>query len=253
MSQNEQIISSDCPLCDSTEAYFVGSKDAWELQHEYHKCADCELIYSPVLPTQELFDKAYAGGFTIRNIHRKTLKLVPLISYIKIKRFFQRKKQPIRFLDIGSNAGYFTEGARRLGCDAHGLELNADAVALAKSRYPKSHYHNETIQDFSISSEKFDVIYCSEVIEHVPDIHSFVEAIERVSHKDTILFITTPDTGHYKVPKDLMSWREVIPVEHLRLFNKSNLEKLLADHNFKIHFSFPMLRANQRHFCKLKK
>ncbi|NVJ66781.1 MAG: class I SAM-dependent methyltransferase [Gammaproteobacteria bacterium] len=242
--------SVSCPLCQSQESTLIGTKKAWGETFEYHRCLSCELIFDPVVPSQELFDQAYAGGFTVRNIHRKTLKLMPIIFYTKIKRFFKGIKEPIKFLDIGSNAGYFTESARRLGCESHGIELNAEAVSFAKKKYPQSNYHNTTIQEFANKGLTFDIIYCSEVIEHVPDIHGFTEAIRKVSHPNTTLFLTTPDTGHYKVPKDLMSWREVIAVEHLRLFNKKNMAQLLQDHDYRIKFSYPMLRANQRHFCK---
>jgi hypothetical protein len=44
----------------------------------------------------------------------------------------------------------------------------------------------------------------------------------------------------------------VIPVEHLRLYDRSNMARLLDMHGFQIDFTMPVLRANQRHYCSLK-
>ena len=244
------IATRNCPLCNSQDYRYVGNKPAFNRDHHYSQCNDCSLIFANQLPSMEQMDEAYAGGFTVRSIGRKTTKLAPLIGYFKLKRLFSSNKEPITFLDIGSNAGYFTEAARRLGCDASGIELNSEAVALAQDKYPLNNYYCETIEQFSERGKKFDIIYCSEVIEHALDFHSFVKAIKDCSHDNTLLFLTTPDAAHFKVPKDLISWKEIIPVEHLHLFDKKNLRKLLQQYGYDIKFSYPMLRANQRHFCK---
>lgn len=250
MTEINQEIGSECPLCKSSRALYIGSKNGTGGDHDYHKCIECDLIYAPVMPTPEMFDESYQGDYTVRSITRKTIKLTPVVTYLKIKKRLRGEKGKVKFLDIGSNAGYFTEAARKLGCDAYGLELDEKAVAFAQEHYPGSQFRAESIEEFSEKGHIFDLIYCSEVIEHVPDIHSFVKAIRKVANEKTIFFLTTPDSGHFKMPKNLISWHEIIPVQHIRLFNKKNLAMLLKEHGFRVKFSIPMLRANQRLFCK---
>jgi len=237
-----------CPVCGSEEAADVGSKAG----HAYRRCGECRLIYAPEMPTPAMFAEAY-GKYRTRKrvVTRKVLKLAPMILAQRFRSWRRGRSAPMRYLDIGSNTGYNTEAARRLGCEAHGLETSAKAVAFAREEYPRCTFHNMEIGELAAQGVTFDLIYCSEVIEHVPEPHAFVAALARLSHPGTLLFLTTPDAGHWKVPEDLMSWKEVIPVEHLRLYDRANLKRLLAMHGFQVDHSIPMLRANQRHYCSL--
>lgn len=239
-----------CPLCGDSMPVPLGKKAGVGGEHEYNQCAACDLIYAVNIPTNEMFNEAYQGDYTVRSIRRKTIKLTPIVSYLKLRKRLRGDKNKLRFLDIGSNAGYFTEAARSLGCEAFGLELDEKAVEFAKANYPGSQFYTMSIEEFSKQDKKFDLIYCSEVIEHATDIHSFVKGIKAVSHEHTVLYLTTPDSGHFKVPTDLIAWKEVIPVHHLRLFNKNNLKTLLEQYGLKVTFSMPMLRANQRLVCR---
>jgi 2-polyprenyl-3-methyl-5-hydroxy-6-metoxy-1,4-benzoquinol methylase len=254
MTERSESRNSPCPVCSVETAAVVGSKGG----REYVRCDGCSLLYDPVMPTAEEFSEAY-GKYRTRKrvVFRKCLKLAPMIwrHMLRTRGLRERRgggHRPMAFLDIGSNTGYNTEAARRLGCEAHGLENSEKAVLFAREEYPSCTFHHSEIVPFANDGHAFDFIYCSEVIEHVPEPHAFVDAIAKLSHEGTLLFLTTPDAGHWKVPDDLMSWKEVIPVEHLRLYDRSNLSHLLAMHGFQVDFSTPMPRANQRLYCSLR-
>jgi SAM-dependent methyltransferase len=239
-------MSTNCPVCAGRESTPLGAKGGFE----YLRCAGCGLIYSATLPTPEQYAASY-GGYTAFEssawrVLRKTLKLWPLVALGKSR---LRERRPLRFLDIGSNTGYNTEAARQLGCEAHGLETNPGTIAMARREYPQCQFHQESIEQLATRGLKFDVIYCSEVLEHVPEPQAFMAAIAAVSSPHSTLFLTTPDSAHYKVPADVLAWKEVIPVQHLRLYDRANLTRLLATHGFRIDFKMPMLRANLRLYC----
>ena len=244
-------IDSECPLCKGSKPNFIGSKFAGGTDNDYHQCTDCALLYAAVLPSSDTVSEIYQGYYTVKNIKRKRLKLTPIVKYLNRKKKKLNDSRPLRFLDIGSNAGYFTEAARQLGCESFGIDLDEKAVAFAKENYPGSDFRSTTVEKLSETEPPFDLIYCTEVIEHVPDMHAFLKAIHKISNENTLLFFTTPDSGHFKTPKNLISWDEVIPLQHIRLFNKKNLKQLFEQHGFKQKFSFPMLRANQRVFFKI--
>ena len=235
-----------CPVCDHRDAKALGAKGGFE----YLRCTGCGLIYSATLPTAAQYAESY-GEYTAfessaGRVLRKQLKLWPLVM---LGRRRSPGGRPLRFLDIGSNTGYNTEAARRLGCEAHGLETNPGTIAMARREYGKCTFHEQTIEQLSAGALRFDVIYCSEVLEHVPEPKAFMAAIAKVSAPHTTLFLTTPDSAHFKVPADVLAWKEVIPVQHLRLYDRANLTQLLAAHGFRIDFQIPMPRANLRLFC----
>lgn len=237
---------ASCPVCDASGATAIGEKSG----HAYLRCVSCRLVFAARMPSPEEFAASY-GKYGVRRLDwrkvlRKRIKLWPLAMLGKHR---LREARPLKFLDIGSNTGYNTEAARQLGCEAHGLETNPGTIAMARREFPQCAFHEETIEQLATRDLRFDVVYCSEVLEHVPEPKAFMAAIAKVCVPGGTLFLTTPDTAHFRVPADLMSWKEVIPVQHLRLYDRGNVTRLLAANGFRVDFFTPMLRANMRLYC----
>lgn len=178
-----------------------------------------------------------------RKSFRYRTKILPMILL--------HKGKVKRFLDIGCNVGNAVEAARLLGLDAYGIDVSPSAISNARSLFPKNHYFNETLEDFSRNNLKFDLVFCTEVIEHIRDLHSFMGALKSILNPGAVLFLTTPDTGHFRVPrKDLLKWRMLSPMEHVALFDKNNISALFRKYGLKPIFFYPMHRANMRFYSR---
>jgi len=81
------------------------------------------------------------------------------------------------------------------------------------------------------------------------DRESILEA--KKNYPDSNLHLTTPNSDHLRVPKDLIDWEEIEPVLNLRLFNKNALNLLLTENGFNVKLNLPMLDTGQRLFCKI--
>ena len=149
------------------------------------------------------------------------------------------------FLDVGCCIGAIPEAARRVGFNAHGIDYSKQAIDLANKYFPKCNFYNETIEEFIDRGIKFDMVNCSEVIEHIENMYTFMQNLLKLLNKDALLFFTTPDTGHFTVPRDMTKWN-ALKNQHLNLFNKSNLRRLFDSFYLKPIFFYPMLRANIR-------
>lgn len=60
-------------------------------------------------------------------------------------------------LDIGCGLGSWTEGLRRVGCQAQGIDLSENAVSHAELAFPLCSFISGDVLDFSDS--KFDVLF----------------------------------------------------------------------------------------------
>ena len=80
----------------------------------------------------------------------------------------------------------------------------------------------------------YDLVYCSEVIEHSPDVNRFVAAIAPLLAPGAALFLTTPDIGHWRRPRDITAWDAFCPPSHCLYFSPANLARLLARHGLRI-------------------
>jgi len=95
-------------------------------------------------------------------------------------------------LDVGCGFGFALDFWQRTGRgEAVGLEL-ADYGGVGAQRLGVT-IHAEFLQDCkALAGRRFDVVYASEVIEHVPDPSAFVALLSRWVADDGVLIMTTP-------------------------------------------------------------
>lgn len=231
MSKQTHLIK--CPACNKTEHVPFGSKNDYDLL----ECQSCSLIFVDPIPSNEELNAFYqdyhkTSQYTgkIESKQRRARKRIK-----SVKKLAKDKS----FVDIGCNAGFAVEAARTLGLDAYGIDVDKTAIDYAKRYFPQATFDAMSIQDLAATGKTFDIIYCSEVIEHLPELHSFVDALYTILEQDGVLFLTTPDMGHYSIKKDQLGWDAVRPPEHLFYFSKKSLGQLLETHGFKrIKFKF---------------
>ena len=90
------------------------------------------------------------------------------------------------------------------------------------------------LEQVDFAGQQFDLIYCSEVIEHVADCQRFVEILASLMRPGALLYLTTPDMGHWRRPRDLDTWDAWCPPSHCLYFNPQNLAELLQQHGLRV-------------------
>lgn len=94
-----------------------------------------------------------------------------------IRRFQKRLCQvlePLEFqtvLDVGCGEGFLDRVLldRFPGIELTGVDASAAALSVAKTRCPEATFHEAAIEGLDeILSEEFDLVVCSEVLEHLP-------------------------------------------------------------------------------------
>lgn len=152
------------------------------------------------------------------------------IKAIKFARFIRGHD----VIDVGCGGGYVAEAMRRMGGRSAGIDVSENSIAYARQHFPNCEFAAATLEEYARKDRKFDFVYCSEVIEHVPDLDAFVASLAQISRRRARLFVTTPDIGHWRVPKDIVSWDPVDPPRHVRYFTHASLRIILECHGFVI-------------------
>lgn len=224
-----------CPVCGGNDFIELGEKNGFPLV----QCRTCTQRFCHPMPTPEVIDAYYAKYWinekNIRNGEKKIRKLK------RILRPVLRKAPGKSFLDIGCNTGFGVEAARQLGYRATGIDLSEEAIEIARRLYPENRFIFGTAQGFAQNGEYFDAILCREVIEHMPEVHSFMAALRSLLKVGGVLWLTTPDAEHFRVPKNFPEWKEVIPPEHVSFFNLKSLRRLLSEYGIEIlHKNFEL-------------
>ena len=105
----------------------------------------------------------------------------------------------LRVLDIGCGGGILAEPMARLGADVTAIDATAEAIEAAKAHLAVGQlvvdYRCCTAEELAAErdrdKDKFDLIYASEVIEHVTDRQLFAEAIAAMLAPNGTVVITT--------------------------------------------------------------
>jgi len=101
----------------------------------------------------------------------------------------------LRVLDIGCGGGILAEPMARLGGQVTGIDATPEAIEAAKTHAIATDlaidYRCITAEALAETGARYDIIYASEVIEHVTDRHLFAASIATMLAPGGTVVITT--------------------------------------------------------------
>jgi SAM-dependent methyltransferase len=205
------------------------------------RCGFARLIPMPASARAEIagdaIGRSYIEGYRAK-LERKMRR-----SLRRARRLAKRMPGK-RLLDVGSNVGSFVEAGRRLGLDAVGVEINRTLVDFAHEAYPACRFIAGAVEEAPFDAASFDGIYCSEVIEHVPDNERFAAALAALLRPGGVLFLTTPGAHEYVARDGGAKARDFGAPDHKLYHTRASLAALLARHGFgRIRFLFNLGRG----------
>lgn len=225
-----------CPVCANSARNLFKEDPQWPS----YRCSDCGTVYLDPMPDAAalaaLYTDAYEGAAT-GYFSKPEKKLRRSRGRIRLLRKFM--PSPARFLDIGCNGGFMTEAAREAGYDAWGIEPDPVSISYARTHFTQCHFTEGTIEGFSPTNPdgaplQFDLAYCSEVIEHIPEPASFLAHVHRLLKPGAIFYLTTPDISHPRRPRDVTAWDGYCPPSHCIYFTPKSLTRLLGACGFSV-------------------
>jgi SAM-dependent methyltransferase len=156
-------------------------------------------------------------------------------SYWAVARHLKdRRKRTARLkvLEVGCGLGYFTYALAGDGFDVTGSDISSTAVAWAGSHYGP-YYAKKTFADLKAEGSRYDVVIMNQLIEHLPDVHLFLEEALALLADGGELMVTTPNKSAY--PGAL--WETDLPPVHLWWFAEESLRHLAASHGCTVSFT----------------
>src|SRR3954470_8346559 len=136
-----------------------------------------------------------------------------------------------RVLDLGCGAGRFLGALRDAGADPVGVELAAAAAARARENVPGADVRL-VAEDGSLplGHGEVDLVWCSEVLEHVPDAGHLLLEARRVLRRGGRLLLTVPFHGRVQAAAiGLLRFEAHFdPLgQHVRFFTHGSLARTL--------------------------
>ncbi len=142
-------------------------------------------------------------------------------------------KEKNSLLDVGCSSGFFLKTAMDLGfLDVRGVEPGKASVDEAE-QFIRDRIKNEMFSSKLYPPESFDVVSAFQVFDHVLNPKEFLQDIKSVLKKDGVLFAINHNIESY-MPVLMGEHSPMYDIEHIYLFNKNTMRKLLEQNGFKI-------------------
>lgn len=170
---------------------------------------------------------------TDNNLNKSSLKRIP-----PIKSLLSDKKTLGKVLDVGCGDGTILYILQKdIDMEAYGIDISMNAVKKAKQREIKAKVCDLN-KEISFPNNYFNVILCTDVLEHLFSPETALKEIYRVSKQDAIIIFSIPNIGHLKNRIQFFSGKNITepPFQvksHIRFWTKESFTELLKKNGFK--------------------
>lgn len=239
---------SNCPVCSSKEISKVFEVEDYSITHESFdiwQCGECTLRFTQDVPDQNEIGRFYQSENYIS--HSNTSKGVLSQLYKTVRNHtLETKSQLIQkytvrqgsLLDLGAGIGAFLNTMHKKGWIVQGLEPDEGARSQALKLY---NIQLSPASELSqLQENSFDAITLWHVLEHVHDLHSYMDELRRLLKPDGRIFIAVPnytssDAGYYG-----QYWAAYDVPRHLYHFSPLSIQTLISRHSLSLITMKPM-------------
>ena len=190
------MLSNRCPLCEHPHARHVATlADGVKVL----RCLRCRLVRTDPLPSigsgssgtrSVLTSEDYTAGMVSNFESRR-----PFYGRLALQRHRRYSeslgRKTYRLLEIGCGVAGLAEGFRSVGVEYSGLDLDERPIDFASSRGVSG----VRVGDFMDEepTEHFDVVACSQVLEHIKTPAEFILKIGRSLRPGGVLHLDVPN------------------------------------------------------------
>ncbi len=138
-----------------------------------------------------------------------------------------------RGLDLGCGAGTLTAALAGAGVDVIGADVADAALRRARRRHPGLEFQRVPIGgELPFADGAFDLVWSSEVIEHVADTARWLSEVRRVLDRNGRLLLTTPNHSRIRFALHGVPRYSHPLGDHLHLYTRASLADVLDGFGF---------------------
>lgn len=245
-----RIYYQQCPLCSSEKIsqklsardHTVSGEtfDIWE-------CATCTGRFTQNVPPVSDIGRYYQSDDYIS--HTETREGLINRLYHSVRKITMRSKQNWvktaagvkqgALLDIGSGTGAFLAHMKQLGWDVTGLEPDATA---RENAFKHHKVESRSIEElFRLPPAQFDCITMWHVLEHVHDLHAYLDQIRTLLKPGGALLVAVPNYTSTDARLYGSEWAAYDVPRHLYHFSPVAMDMLMQQHQLNIVAKHPMV------------
>lgn len=239
---------NNCPVCSSNDLRVVFSvrdhtvsRESFPIIH----CNSCTLRFTQDVPDAQSIGPYYKSEDYISHTDSSKGIINRLYRWVR-KRTLKNKRRLIerftgvkngQLLDVGSGTGAFVNEMNDHGWTVTGLEPDEGARQVAKKNYQ---IDLKNVDEFYHLFGNFDAITLWHVLEHVHDLHSYIDQLKKLLKDKGCIFIAVPNYTSRDADIYKEYWAAYDVPRHLYHFSPYSMKTLMEHHGLKIKKHKPM-------------
>lgn len=227
-----------CPVCHAQKAKesYLPPTSFNKKKFNYMRCCKCNAIFVSPFPDQSDYEKMYPinyqGNISQENTFNRDINgLVTLIN---------KYSNGKNILDYGCGNGSFLHQMSKLGFQCTGVELNILLIESLQKTFPRTNFMDT--EQFKEDKKLFDVIFISNVLEHMTEPNNLLLLLKSKLTKEGILIVQGPieDNFHFSLLirkiyfsiKKKLGYISSHPPTHIFQLSIANQLKMLEQNGF---------------------
>ncbi len=240
---------TNCPVCNSPDIKNVlYAKDHTVSGETFQvaECNGCTLRFTQDVPDATSISPFYKSENYIS--HSNTSKgLINSLYQSVRKKTLKQKRRLIEkatglntgnLLDVGSGTGAFLQEMKKNGWKVTGLEPDADARQVA--REISAVELMDISQFYKLPAGTYDAITLWHVLEHVHDLHPYIQHLKNLLKENGKIFIAVPNYTSKDAEVYKEYWAAYDVPRHLYHFSPQSMKVVLEKNGLKLQSYLPM-------------
>jgi 2-polyprenyl-3-methyl-5-hydroxy-6-metoxy-1,4-benzoquinol methylase len=244
-----KITYDSCMCCGSNAITKVlECKDHTVSKEEFEiwECSNCTFRFTQNVPDEASIGAYYQSAEYVSHSDTKQ-GIINRLYHIVRNYTLQSKRNLVQkvvglkngnLLDVGAGTGAFAHTMLQAGWKITGLEPDTTARANALLNYDLK--LSELTNLHQLESNSFDAITMWHVLEHVHDLHGYLETYLRILKPDGRLIIAVPNYTSYDAAVYKEYWAAYDVPRHLYHFSPASMQTLLEQKGFLLETVKPM-------------
>lgn len=239
----EETLHPPCPVCGSIDTRFTLEAKDYTVSGEtfrIRQCQVCSLRFTWPVPDEQHIGKYYhsenyiSHSDTSKGLVNKLYHAVRKIS-LKQKKHWVEQSTGIakgNILDIGSGTGSFLHVMQQSGWNTTGLEPDEGARNIAYKNYGLSILPSDSL--YHLPQNNFHAITLWHVLEHVHELHGYMEQIGKLLNANGHIFIAVPNYTSLDAKIYQQHWAAYDVPRHLYHLSPNAMKTLVQQHGLKL-------------------
>ncbi len=228
-NNNHQLYPSS--FFESVEAaadYFLSHRKA-VVHGQIVRCNDCGFVFTNPQFTPEEYNRIYQHVSEQSGVD-PSFKASEKIRFARHSKFVCRYVGEGAFLDFGCGSGSFLDTMNKER--GFGFEVGSPGFhqSSAGHKIVTGNFF-EMVGQSPFDDEAFSFITAFDVLEHLPDLPRYIEALRRMIQKDGHIIVTVPNAESVVAKLTGERWNMIL-LEHLWYFSPKTLKRLFESLGF---------------------